>query len=89
MVICIDSAAVPFSLQTINSIGECLMFETVQCLFRIHRLAIDAELCWVPAHVGLKGSEYADRMAKRNLNTGHVFDIPFERGDGKAIIKSK
>lgn len=36
----------------------------IEC-FRIQRLGTDAEFCWVPAHTGLKGNEFAERMAKR------------------------
>ncbi len=55
------SAAVLLSLQTMNSMTEDLMFEILQCLYRIQRLGTDAEFSLVPAHVGSKGNESADR----------------------------
>lgn len=60
------------------------MFDIVQCLSRVQRLGIVAEFSWVPTYVGLKGNEFADRMAKRSLNMRHIIDIPFGKGEGKA-----
>lgn len=45
-----------------------------ECLLRCHNSNIIVELAWVPAHVGIKGNEYADDLAKKaTLHGDNIF----------------
>ncbi len=56
-----DSLAVIKSIQSMTSVREDLMIELYHSLLRIHRGRIDVQLCWVPAHEGVKGNAYEDK----------------------------
>jgi len=49
---------------------EDLMLEIQQSLFRLQRLRTDVRFCWVPAHVGIKGNEGADKIAPKKNQPG-------------------
>ncbi len=58
-------------------------------LLRIHRGGIDVQFCWVPAHEGVKGNGYADKLAKEALLKEISVPIPLGKGERKAIVKRK
>ncbi len=58
-------------------------------MLRIHRCGIDVQFCWVPAHEGVKGNEYADKLAKEALLKEISVPVPLGKGEGKAIVKRK
>ncbi len=87
--VCTDLLAVMKSIQSMTSVREDLMIYLYHSLLRIHRGGIDVQFCWVPAHEGVKGNEYADKLAKEALLKEISFPIPLGKSEGKAIIKRK
>ena len=66
------------SLLSGNSIREDLVIEMRHLLAHLRNLEIAVQLCWVPAHIGIKGNEVADKIAKKALKQDHiVIHIPF------------
>ncbi len=72
-----------------TSVREDLMIELYHSLLRIHRGRIDVQFCWVPAHEGVKGNSYADKLAKEALLKEISVPISLGKGEGKAIVKRK
>ncbi len=87
--VCTDSLAVMKSIQSMTPVREDLMIDLYHSLLRIHRCGIDVQFCWVPAHEGVKGNEYADKLAKEALLKEISVPIPLGKGEGKAIVKRK
>ena len=73
-----DSKSALESLNSYNS-SHPLVLKAQEWLFRISCRHKHVSFCWVPAHVGIKGNERADREAKkvcskRNLD---VLEVPY------------
>lgn len=66
-VICTDSMAALHSLDTGHSSREDLIIEIKYLLLQLKNLGISIQFCWVPAHIGIKGNEEADNIAKKNV----------------------
>ncbi len=60
-----------------------LLLEIFTIMLRIQRAGTDVQFCWVPAHVGVKGNEKADEIAKRvlKLNENEIIKVPFGKGE--------
>ncbi len=63
-VMCTDSMAALQSLESNISVREDLIIETRHILLNIRNLGIEVQFCWVPAHIGIKGNEKADKKKK-------------------------
>ena len=48
-----------------------LILEIKYLLANIRNLGIVVQFCWVPAHIGIKGNEMADTIAKKTLEKEH------------------
>ncbi len=66
-----------------------LILEILQNLFELKQSIIEVKFIWVPAHVGIKGNEEADELAKQAVDDGmietelpHIWEI-------KSVIKEK
>ncbi len=88
VVICSDSAAA-LSLNSKETSRDDLLLEKCTILLRIQRVGTDVQFCWVPAHVGVKGNEKADDIAKTalKLNYNAIMKVPFRKGEAKSLIK--
>ncbi len=84
-----DSLAVMKNIQSMTPVREDLMIDLYHSLLRMHRGGIDVQFCWVPAHKGVKGNEYAKKMTKEALLKEISVPIPLGKGEGKAIVKRK
>ena len=72
------------SLQAILS-GESKHPLVIQICQHIQRMAVDIDLVWVPAHIGLQGNERADSWAKRALVYNMTTTVPISPRTLKAI----
>ncbi len=89
VVICSDSAAALSSLNSKETSRDDLLLEKCTIMLRKQRVGTDVQFCWVPAHVGVKGNEKADEIAKRalKLNDNEIMKVPFGKGEAKSLIK--
>ena len=60
------------SVSAINSIGrgsskscQDLIYETLLVIRDVKRRGIEISFLWVPAHVGIRSNEKADKLAKK------------------------
>ena len=66
--ICTDTASVLASMRSFySSSRQGLLYEVLQSITRIVQQGRQIHFLWVPAHVGVKGNEKADKMAKKAL----------------------
>ena len=73
IVICTDSASVLASMRSFySSSRQGLLYEVLQSITRIVQQGRQIHFLWVPAHVGVKGNEKADKMAKKALEKEKV-----------------
>ncbi len=76
------------SLESNISVREDLITETRHILLNIRNLGIEVQFCWVPAHIGIKGNEKADKIAKEALEKEQVeINTSMGKGEIKAKIK--
>ncbi len=64
------------------------IIEIIQELYSLKQNSIKVKFLWVPAHIGLRGNEEADNVAKKAIEREIVDNqIPFSRTEIKSIIK--
>ncbi|XP_030285229.1 uncharacterized protein LOC115588649 [Sparus aurata] len=72
-IICSDSAATLTTIkETKSKYRPDVVVEILQSLFRIHKAGYEVGFLWVPAHMGVKGNEEADEMAKKAVKEERV-----------------
>lgn len=59
-------------LDTGHSSREDLIIEMKHLLLQLRNLGIIIQFCWVPAHIGIKGNEEADKTAKEMLENKYI-----------------
>ncbi len=89
IVICSDSSSALISLNERKSkTRQDMIIEIIQELHSLKQISIKVQFLWVPAHIGLKGNEEADNLAKKAIEQETVdIQIPFSRSEIKSIIK--
>lgn len=87
-VICSDSMFLS-SIQIGKSIcRQDLLDEISQLIFRLGQQNIYIEFTWIPAHVGIKGNEKVDKLAKDALKADQIeIKVPLSKSEIKVIIK--
>ena len=64
------------SLQAVSGNQGRIKPDVLDVSEKLHRLSLSGksvELCWIPSHVGIRGNETVDMLAKRAIN--HEIDI--------------
>ena len=59
---------------------------------KLHELlcgGVKVKLCWVPAHVGIQGNEYADKLAKGGAGWPYLSNVDIPSSDLVSLFKSK
>ena len=84
-VLCVYSLAALQSIQSWSSSRQDLLLEIQLSLYRLRRTGISVKFCWVPAHVGIKGIEGADKIAKMATKINNIIDMPYGKTEVKAI----
>ena len=59
--------------------------EIVQILSYLNEVESQVEFCWIPGHIGIKGNEKADNIAKRIIDH-NIYDIKLPFSDFKPRI---
>ncbi len=67
-----------------------VFYEVLQSVTRITNQGGQVQFMWVPAHVGVKGNEQVDELAKRALKKGNIeMQIKISKAEVKSIICEK
>ncbi len=88
VVICSDSSAVLKSLQSFKSQSrQDIVYEVLECYTRISQLGVKVKFTWVPAHIGVKGNEMVDGLAKQASKRKDVdISISISKAEAKTKI---
>ena len=71
-----------------TSSQDDIVLEIKYLLANIRNLGIIVQFCWVLAHIGIKGNEMADKIAKKALEKEHIgIKVPLGKGEAKSLIK--
>ncbi|XP_037536736.1 uncharacterized protein LOC119413748 [Nematolebias whitei] len=90
-VICSDSSSSVISIK--NSCSESrpdILIEIQQTLFKISMMGLTVTFLWIPAHIGIRGNEMADKAAKEATKHNSVeIEVKFSRAEIKSITKQR
>ena len=63
--------------------------EVFLIMYRLQMKGIFTRFIWVPAHVGVKGNEQVDILAKQALKISHVdLQVPLSKAEVKSFIRT-
>lgn len=90
-VICSDSYSAIVSIYNQKSESRPdLIMEILQNLFELKQIKIEVQFMWVPAHVGIKGNEEADKLAKQVVDEDRVeIELSHSLKEIKSVIKEE
>ena len=67
-----------------------VLYEVFQSVTRIANQGGQVKVLWVPAHVGVRGNERMDELAKRALKKGNIeMQIDVSKAEVKCVIWEK
>lgn len=90
VLICSDSVSVLKSLKTFKSCHQDILFSILQIHSRIIQKGTSISFIWVPAHIGIRGNEEMDKLAKQALQREMIdMQVPLSKSEIKVLIWSK
>ena len=86
-----DSSSALVSLKNMYSISrQDIVYEVLQLANKLQKSGIRISFGWVPAHMGVKGNELADRYAKQAIQKQEVdINEQHSKSEVRSIIKKK
>jgi len=66
-VLCVDSMSCLQAIENLH-VEHPIVLEILELFYSSRTLKKDIQFCWVPSHMGIRGNEYADEVAKAALN---------------------
>lgn len=73
-------------LEIISS-RQDILYEVLQLVRRLVKRGDQVRFMWVPAHVGVRGNERADELAKRALRKGRiVMELRISKAEVKSVV---
>ena len=91
VMICSDSTSILASIRSFHSNSrQDVLYEVLQSVIRTANQGGQVKLLWVPAHVGVRGNERVDELAKRALKKENIeMLIHISKAEVKCIIWEK
>lgn len=88
-IICSDSSSSLASIKDGHSVSRPdILIEIQQTLYRIQMMGLTVVFLWVPAHIGIKGNERADKKAKEGSKNCNIdIKVGFSKSEVKSLIK--
>ena len=91
VLICSDSTSILASIRSFHSNSrQDVLYEVLQSVTRITNQGGQVKFLWVPAHVGVRGNERVDELAKRALKKENIeMQINVSKAEVKCVIWGK
>ena len=83
----IHSKSVLQAIEHFNT-AQPIIIEILEWIYLIESRGSNISLCWSPAHVGIKGNERADSLAKAATSNPSIVNCPIPASDMFPVIKS-
>lgn len=87
-VIISDSYSALESIKTGKSIRNDIIHQICMVLYKLNAKDLKIRFLWAPAHVGVKGNEEVDRLAKQTLKHNRILQVPYSKSEAKTFIKA-
>lgn len=90
VLICTDSVSVLKTLRSFKSSHQDIIFNILHIHSRIVQNGISISFMWIPAHIGIRGNEEVDTLAKQALQKDIIeLQVPLSKSEMKVLIWSK
>ncbi len=87
-VIISDSYSALESIKSGKSIRNDIIHKICMVLYKLNAKDLKIRFLWVPAHVGVKGNEEVDKLAKQTLKHNRILQVPYSKSEAKVFIKA-